>query len=439
MRDGKNSALSAVERVLEMLMALSSFILAYAVALPGGNAYPVRLDSPKTLLLIFISVILYSLVGEFCRAHTSLGASRILLSSLVYFGISVISTLIFAREERIIFLLRWTLFAAVISCAFMIAKNALLYSLSSLTPQRRLLIVGDSDGEFIKDAEREYEIIGIAKDNSDFENIIEKQRPDAVIFGVSDMEKAEIIRLVNICDDRCARCYFLPSFYGYLKSARQVEYLGASVLINVHSTPLDDVFNQAVKRALDIFGSVFLIFLTLPIMAFAAVGVRLSSRGPILFKQRRVGLGGRQFTMLKFRSMRTEGDERAVWSTGVDERKTRFGNLIRRTSIDELPQLFNVLSGSMSLVGPRPEIPHFVEHFRDSIPLYMVKHYVKPGMTGLAQIRGLRGDTSVKERIEADIFYIENWSLALDISILLKTPFRAINKSEKYLGGQREK
>ena len=142
---------------------------------------------------------------------------------------------------------------------------------------------------------------------------------------------------------------------------------------------------------------------------------------------------GVPFTMLKFRSMRVNDGSDDTWTTNTDERKTRFGTFIRKTAIDELPQLFNVFMGSMSLVGPRPEIPKFVKKFKDVIPLYMIKHYVKPGMTGLAQIRGLRGDTSVEDRIHTDIHYIENWSLMLDISILLKTPFKAFNKKEQYI------
>ena len=204
-------------------------------------------------------------------------------------------------------------------------------------------------------------------------------------------------------------------------------------MINIHKTPLDVKFNTVMKRIVDILGALLLIFLALPVMIWAAVGVKLSSPGPILFKQVRVGRLGREFVMLKFRSMSVGDVGEAAWSTGKDTRKTKFGNLLRRTSIDELPQLFNVLAGDMSLVGPRPEIPKFVEKFKKTIPLYMVKHYVKPGMTGLAQINGLRGDTSLEERIEKDIYYIENWSLLLDFKILFKTPFAAINKSEVYV------
>ena len=273
-----------------------------------------------------------------------------------------------------------------------------------------------------------------------FGEILDLLRPSYAVFAIDSYEKEKIIRLVNLCDDRCVKVYFLPVIYGYLKSQKQVETFGSTPLINVHSTPLDIPFYGFLKRGFDIFGSLILIIFTSPLMILAAVGVKISSRGPILFKQVRVGRLGKEFTMLKFRSMREADESETVsWSTGTDPRKTRFGNFLRKTSIDELPQLFNVLAGSMSLVGPRPELPRFVDSFKNEIPLYMVKHYVKPGITGLAQINGLRGNTSVADRIHADIYYIEAWSFALDLKILLKTPYRAINKNEIYGGGDEKR
>jgi len=156
-------------------------------------------------------------------------------------------------------------------------------------------------------------------------------------------------------------------------------------------------------------------------MIFTAIGVKLSSPGPVLFKQARVGYGKKIFYMYKFRSMRVNDRESTGWSTDTDPRRTRFGSFIRKFSIDELPQLFNVLFGDMSLVGPRPELPHFVEQFREDVPLYMVKHQVRPGMTGWAQVHGFRGDTSIAERIRHDVYYIEHWSVLLDVQILLMT------------------
>ena len=191
--------------------------------------------------------------------------------------------------------------------------------------------------------------------------------------------------------------------------------------------------NIILKRIFDILGAIILLVLASPVMLTVAIGVSISLGRPVLFRQRRVGRDGAEFEMLKFRSMRD--GETDGWTTGVDTRKTRFGNFIRRTSLDELPQLINVLRGEMSLVGPRPEQPRFVEKFKSEIPGYDKRHTVKPGITGLSQIKGLRGDTSLTARLSEDIAYIEGWSLWLDIKILLITPFRMINKKEVYKKG----
>lgn len=190
--------------------------------------------------------------------------------------------------------------------------------------------------------------------------------------------------------------------------------------------------NIIAKRIFDIILSAAFLIILLPVMAFCAVGVYFSLGRPILFRQTRVGEREREFVMLKFRSMR-EGCE-SGWTTGVDGRKTRFGNFLRRTSLDELPQLINVLRGEMSLVGPRPELVRFVKKFKGEIKDYSLRHLVKPGITGAAQIKGLRGNTSLTERVAEDISYIEGWSIWLDIKILFLTPFRMLNRSEVYTG-----
>ena len=161
-------------------------------------------------------------------------------------------------------------------------------------------------------------------------------------------------------------------------------------------------------------------------MLITAIAIKLESPGPIIFKQERIGYNGKPFMMYKFRSMKVqdEEEEKSQWTTQDDPRKTRVGTFIRKMSIDELPQFFNVLKREMSVVGPRPERPYFVEQFKKTIPKYMVKHQVRPGLTGLAQVNGYRGNTSIEKRIEYDIRYVENWSLVLDIQIMLKTIFK---------------
>ena len=194
-------------------------------------------------------------------------------------------------------------------------------------------------------------------------------------------------------------------------------------IINIRYVPLDDAFNNFLKSLSDYIISVIAIIITSPIMLITAIAIKLTSKGPIIFKQERIGYHGEPFMMYKFRSMKVQNpnEEKSEWTTKDDPRKTKVGNFIRKTSIDELPQFFNVLKGDMSVVGPRPERPYFVEEFKEKIPKYMVKHQVKPGLTGWAQIHGCRGNTSIKKRIEFDIEYVENWHMGLDLAIMIKT------------------
>ena len=187
-----------------------------------------------------------------------------------------------------------------------------------------------------------------------------------------------------------------------------------------------------VKRIWDIVGSVMAIIVSSPVMLLMCVLIKATSPGPLIYIQERVGLHNKTFRMYKFRSMeiQPEAEERKAWTVKKDPRVTGFGKFMRRSSIDELPQLFNILKGDMSLVGPRPERPFFVEKFREEIPRYMVKHQVRPGLTGWAQVNGFRGDTSIRKRIDCDLYYIENWSIGFDIKILFLTIFKGfINKN----------
>ena len=237
--------------------------------------------------------------------------------------------------------------------------------------------------------------------------------------------------IIDACEATGTKLSLIPFYAEYMPANPQIDSLNGLPMINLRRIPLDNLGNAFMKRAMDIVGSLFLIVLTSPIMLFAAIGVKLSSPGPIIFRQARVGLNKKVFYMYKFRSMRVNNGSETSWSTNKDNRKTAFGALIRKFSIDELPQFFNVLKGDMSLVGPRPEIPYFVEQFKTKIPLYMVKHQVRPGITGWAQVNGLRGDTSIEDRIQHDIYYIENWSILFDIRILFLTLWKGILNQEK--------
>ena len=255
---------------------------------------------------------------------------------------------------------------------------------------------------------------------------------DEVAITLSINEYSKLEGLVKICEKSGVHTKFVPDYYNFISSKPYTDDLNGLPVINIRNVPLTNTFNRVTKRIIDIVGSIIAIILFSPIMIVTAILVKKSSPGPIIFKQVRIGFGNREFSMYKFRSMGVQdpSKEKAGWTTSNDPRVTPIGKIIRKTSIDELPQLFNVLKGDMSLVGPRPERPQFVKKFQEEIPRYMIKHQVRPGMTGWAQINGYRGDTSIKGRIEHDLYYIENWSLGLDIKILFLTIFKGfVNKN----------
>lgn len=264
------------------------------------------------------------------------------------------------------------------------------------------------------------------------EYILPENKMDEIAITLSLEDYDSLEHIVDLCERAGVHTKFIPDYGSLFPSRPYTEDLMGLPVINIRYVPLSNTWNALVKRLVDIFGSIFCIILFSPVMLFAAVGTRVTSKGPIIYRQTRIGLHSKPFTMYKFRTMRVQSaeEEKKGWTIPGDDRVTKFGSFLRRTSIDEMPQFFNVLAGKMSLVGPRPERPQFVDKFREEIPRYMVKHQVRPGITGWAQINGYRGDTSIRKRIEHDIYYIENWSLSFDFRILFLTVFKGfINKN----------
>ena len=261
------------------------------------------------------------------------------------------------------------------------------------------------------------------------DGMLEGNGVDEVVAALDIEELVHLKEVISSCEKHGTRISIIPFYNDIMPDAPSLEVVGSSKLLNLRSNPLDNVGLATLKRTFDVLTALLLLVVLSPLFLFVALGVKLSSPGPVFFRQERVGLHKRRFVMYKFRSMRMTGTENTGWTTNKDTRKTAFGTFIRKFSIDELPQLFNVVKGDMSLIGPRPEIPYYVEQFKDTVPLYMVKHQVRPGMTGWAQVNGYRGDTSIPKRIEHDVWYIEHWSLRLDMKILLMTAFGGfINK-----------
>ena len=320
--------------------------------------------------------------------------------------------------------------------------------------QKHVMLVGFSDAsdQFIDACRRNpdwgYHIYGIVDDIaevgegykgvrvvgriSELEHILAQNTIDEIAITLPLAAYAKLDGIVHVCEKSGVHTKFIPDYNNIIHSKPVTEDMDGLPVINIRNVPLTDPVKATAKRAVDICGALVGIVLFSPIMLAVAILIKLTSPGPIIFKQERVGLHNKPFMMYKFRSMvqQTEADEKKGWTVPGDPRVTRVGRFIRKTSIDEFPQFFNVLAGQMSLVGPRPERTQFVEMFKEEIPRYMIKHQVRPGMTGWAQVNGLRGDTSIYERVKYDIWYIENWTMSLDVKILFLTIFKGfVNKN----------
>lgn len=263
--------------------------------------------------------------------------------------------------------------------------------------------------------------------------VLETSTVDLVVVALPSAAFTTYRDLVKWCEDEGVRVRVIPDYYNIFADHPRIEEFDGMPLLNIRHVPLDEPMSHALKRAFDVATALVAIVLTAPLMLLIAIGIKLTSPGPVIFQQTRVGYNGREFNMLKFRTMRiAHNPSDTGWTTSSDPRKTRFGSFLRKTSLDELPQFFNVLIGNMSVVGPRPERPHFVQQFKRDVPKYMLKHQVQPGITGWAQVNGWRGDTSIAKRIEYDLYYIENWDILFDLKILLMTFFKGFNDENAY-------
>lgn len=252
----------------------------------------------------------------------------------------------------------------------------------------------------------------------------------SITLSLKDYDRLE--EIVGFCEKSGIHTKFIPDYNSLFPSNPYTEDVLGLPVINIRNVPLTNTLNIMVKRAMDIVGGLMASVIFSPLMLLSVILIKCSDGGKLIFKQERVGLHNKTFYMYKFRTMKetTEEDEKRDWTIKDDPRVTKVGKFLRKTSLDELPQLFNVLKGDMSLVGPRPEQPQYVEQYKEEIPRYMIKHQVRPGMTGWAQINGYRGDSSIRKRIDCDIYYIENWTVGFDIKILFMTIFKGfINKN----------
>lgn len=263
--------------------------------------------------------------------------------------------------------------------------------------------------------------------------ILTNRTVDQVFLALPHDSYSDAEKLLHFLQNQTVDVRIVPDLLQFMTIRGQAELFEGLPIVTLQATPLYG-WNQILKRTMDIVFSLAILILTSPLLLIVSVLNRLTSSGSVLYRQKRMGYDGRLFEMLKFRTMRedAEKDSGAVWTKEDDPRRTPVGTFIRKTSLDELPQFWNVLRGEMSIVGPRPERPEFVEKFKETIPKYMLRHKIKAGITGLAQIQGWRGNTSIEERIKCDLEYIEKWSLLLDLKIMLITIWKGLINKNAY-------
>jgi exopolysaccharide biosynthesis polyprenyl glycosylphosphotransferase len=355
---------------------------------------------------------------------------------------------------RVMIIYAWLLTVVLVT----ISRTLLMFGRNLLRRRGRwsdrLLIVGTGDvGRMILQKIRQmprlgYRVVGFVDGDTlpgqeimglpvlggvdDIPDLIKEYEIEEVIIGRPDLPHQEMLAIISRCERGQVGIKIFPDLFQIIATELSIGDLGGLPLLNVRDVALRG-WKLTLKRASDLVGSAIGLVILSPLLMLVSVAIKLDSPGPVLYAQERMGLDAKPFWCLKFRSMRTDAEKDGPgWTTEGDPRVTRLGRLIRRLSIDEFPQLINVLLGEMSMVGPRPERPVYVEQFRRSIPRYMDRHREKAGLTGWAQVNGLRGDTSIAERTKYDLWYIENWSLWLDFKIILRTIFGALGGRHAY-------
>ena len=458
----KNQAfLNQVNIILDMMLVVLSYILASWIRLDffDGDSSNMAGVSEKTLLLaLTYALMLFFLLSLFGFYNTTRTRRLTWKIRTIFFAVTL-STLV---ATTVFFVFRLVDFSRGVILAFYVITLILLigkYAFMRLVLRRfrgkgynlkHVVIIGTGKlaqqyrDDIQEESELGYHLLGfIGNKNllkeedqylgtfSDLNSILATPDINEVVIALDPEEYNRLWAIIPACEKNGVKYSVIPFYNDIIPANPTIETIGHSKLINMRVNRLENLGWAILKRSFDFITSLIGLILLSPLFLIIAIGVKRSSPGTVFFKQIRDGYQRKVFKMLKFRSMRQNSEEDTAWTTNEDPRRTKFGAFLRKTSLDELPQLINVLKGDMSLVGPRPELPHFVEQFKDTIPYYMVKHQVKPGMTGWAQVNGYRGDTSIEKRVELDLWYIDNWSMWLDAWILFRTFFGGMINQEK--------
>ncbi len=459
-----NRLLVIIDAVITGIAFIASYYIKFYILEngPGIGVLPVREYFNLLLLIIPCYLFVYYQCGVYAPKRTIrkrydiygiVKSNTIGIAALIIILYMIVKEINYSRSVMAIF---YVLNIFLTTCSRIVLRKGLQTMRSKGYNLKHILLVGYSRAaeeyvsRILDNPQWGYVVCGILDDHipagttfkgvkvlgtiGNLEIILPENKLDEIAITLSLKDYDFLENIVDICEKSGVHTKFIPDYNSLIPTKPYTEDLMGLPVINIRHVPLTNTSNRMIKRIIDIAGSLFGIILTSPIMLLAAVFVKCSSPGPIIFKQERVGLHNKPFYMYKFRSMELQSpkEEKKAWTVKDDPRVTKIGKILRKTSLDELPQLFNILKGDMSLVGPRPERPLFVEKFKEEIPRYMVKHQVRPGLTGWAQVNGLRGDTSIQKRIEYDIYYIENWTLGFDIKIIFMTFFTGFINRNAY-------
>ena len=444
--------------ITDISAVILSFYAAYSVrfseiVIPAHKGIPSIEAYLRTMvvvipvyLLLFRAYQLYRPERHIRRIYELLNVIKAVTMATIF-----LMALTFVYREfsysRGVLLFAW-LFSALFCCMGRYCLIQFEYFIRREKDRERVLIIGANRNsrDLIKWAKENphygQEIIGIVINNGsnegkhvegvpilgalkDLDQILASQAVDEVIMADPAIPREAAAELMFKCENKMIGFKLVADFYGLITQHVDVEYVSNVPLLGLRALPLDDLWNRLIKRLFDFAVSFIFLIVLSPILIVLAIFIKLCDGGPIFYRQERVGQDGKHFILYKFRTMSVDAEKKTgpVWAQPDDQRTTLIGRFLRKLNLDELPQLWNVLLGDMSLVGPRPERPHFVEQFRDQIPRYMARHKIKSGLTGWAQIHGLRGNTSIEERIKYDLYYMENWTLMMDVEILFATLF----------------
>lgn len=461
-----------LQRLLKILLLTGDCLFVFASIIVSyylrfyGNIIQVKYGIPEIKYYIYMSsviILLYLLSFNYAALYRDMERKSVvdifiyvLIASFFATVISLALTF-FVRTfsfSRIVMILMWLLSVVFLFIWRVVYKFFYLYLYKKEIIIQKILLIGATDisASLIERINltygNGYKIIGILDDKlknkkefkkikvlgkiKDINKIVRKHNIDEIFIGIPDFNRKKLTEI--IIENEGINIKIVSDILGLMTKNIDYDEMFGIPVFSIRELPLDKMRNRIIKRTFDFIFSFIILILLLPVLIIITFLIKITSRGPVFYKQERVSRGGKVFNIYKFRTMTAEAEKNTgpVWAKKDDARVTPIGKILRRLSLDEIPQLFNVLRGEMSLVGPRPERPVFVEKFKNIIPRYLERHKVKAGLTGWAQVNGLRGNTSLQERVNYDLYYIENWSLLFDIKIILRTILEVFHHTSAY-------